>query len=398
MKSIIKIVCFYFPFVTSCLYLQVTIDKYVSVTLGQVLAYLNLALVLIGALLLRGNIGKLSKTNSLFFIFYILYYSFGLMASGVSGFQTSIIATFVPVIYFIGFYYFLSNKNFFNEFFGVITITLVISSFITIILMKMNISVYSGEVTEWGLDRAGGVTGDANAAAHTSIFAFLFLNQFYKPNNQIYRLVKLFLLSIIFYSLLLTFSTTGLTTFLVVLFIVNRKFFSGIKLIFIGILIPVLYGGVFYLKSQANNLNLSSAQEAKVDNLVNLLTLNFDKVDNSGRGELLNNILYYLYKNPLTGNGIDFSVFMRGHNTYIGIWVDAGLITFLFFIGMLLNYFYQTVKLEPKNKFFAIAVLLVFCIFMISLQSIINQPYLVAMIVFIGYFIDNNKEKLDNYI
>ena len=81
-----------------------------------------------------------------------------------------------------------------------------------------------------------------------------------------------------------------LTCFLSI-FITNYKFFSGIKLIFFGVAIILFYAGVFALKSQTKDLNLSEAQIVKIDNIINVLTLNLDKVDNSGRGDLVENIL-----------------------------------------------------------------------------------------------------------
>jgi O-antigen ligase len=365
---------------------------FVSESLAQFIAYFNLILIVTGIILFRENIKTLSNTNKLWFIYYILYYSFGLLATGISGFQTSIIATLIPVIYFTGFNFLLSDREQFKIFFKVITICFVISSFITIIFMKLNFNIYTGEVLQgWDLDRAGGITGDANAAAHTSIFAFILFNQFFKPSLFIFRTLKIIILFIIFYSLFLTFSTTGLFVFTVVFFLMNYKFLKGIKIVLFAALIPLFYVGVFALQSQAQNFGLSKAQAYKVNNLTNLLTLNFDEVDSSGRGDLLENVMQYLYENPILGNGIDFSVAMRGHNTYIGIWVDAGLFTFLFFIFMLSCFFIKTFSLKLHLRFFAMSLLIVLYIFMISLQSVINQPYLIVLFVFVGYLIDHNK-------
>ncbi|WP_111625676.1 cation-translocating P-type ATPase [Gelidibacter algens] len=367
------------------------VSKFISYNLAQFIAYFNLVLIIIGIFLFRKNIKTLSSTNRLWFVFYILYYSFGLLASGISGFQTSIIATLVPVIYFTGFYFLLSNREQFKIFFKVITICFVISAFLTIILIKFNFNIKSGGVYDWDLDRAGGVTGDANAAALTSIFAFILFNQFYKPSKFTFRTIKNIILSILFYSLFLTFSTTGLFVFTIVFFLINYRFFTGLKLFLFAAIIPIFYVGVFALQSQAHNLGLSNAQINKIENITNVLTLNLDQVDNSGRADLLENVLYYLYKNPVLGNGIDFSVSMRGHNTFVGVWVDAGVLTFLFFIFMLSYYFLKTFSLNLQFRYFAMSILIVLYIFMISLQSVINQPYLIVLFVFVGYLIDFNK-------
>lgn len=392
MNKLIAPVFFYLPFAISCLNIQGIIAEFISSDLGQLIAYLNLALIVVGVLLFRKNIKTLSSTNRFWFAFYILYYSFGLLASGITGFETSIIATLVPVIYFTGFYFLLSNREQFRMFFQVITICFVISSIVTIVFVKLNMDMKTGEVLKgWDLDRAGGITGDANAAAHTSILAFLFFNQLYNPLRFVFRVLKTFILLILFYSLFLTFSTTGLFVFTIVFFLINQKFFTGLRLFLFAAILGLFYIGVFALQSQAQNLGLSNAQTNKIENITNLLTLNLDKVDNSGRAELLQNVLPYLYENPIIGNGVDFSVAMRGHNTYVGVWVDAGVFTFLFFIFMLAYYFLKALALNPKIRFFTISILIVLYIFMISLQSVINQPYLIVLFVFVGYLIDHNK-------
>ena len=162
-------------------------------------------------------------------------------------------------------------------------------------------------------------------------------------------------------------------------------------MILFGVSIALFYVGIFALKSQTKDLDLSEAQIDKVDNIINVLTLNLDKVDNSGRGKLIENVLKYLYENPILGNGIDFAGAMRGHNTYVGVWVDAGVFTFLLFIFILIYYFAKTFTLRLDLRFFAMALLIVLYVFMVSLQSVINQPYLIVLFVFIGYLIDYSK-------
>ncbi|MUU77189.1 O-antigen ligase family protein [Winogradskyella endarachnes] len=392
MNKLIVTICFYYPLVCSCLNIQATIGKFISPTIAQLMAYFNLVLIVLGIFLFRKNFKSLSKINRLWFIFYLLYYSFGLMATGVTGFESSIIATFVPVIYCIGFFFLLSNRRQFQIFFKIITICFVISAFLTIVLIKLNINVYTGSEHGWALDRAGGITGDANAAAHTSIFAFILLNHFFQPKKYIFIILKVVMLLLIFYSLVLTFSTTGLFVFTIVFFLINYKFFTGLRLVLIAALIPLLYVGIFTLKSQIPHLGLSVAQTGKVNNIINLLTLNFDEVDSSGRGDLVTKAFDYIVENPFMGNGVDYAVHKLVHNTYVGVWVDAGLFTFLFFLIMLGTLFFGTFSLKPQHRFFAISILFVLYIFMISLQSVINQSYLIVLFIFVGYLIHHNKE------
>jgi O-antigen ligase len=165
--------------------------------------------------------------------------------------------------------------------------------------------------------------------------------------------------------------------------------------VFLVLAILLLYIGIFQIKTQTKELGLSKAQTAKIENITNLLTFNLDKVDDSGRGELFDNIIYYIDKSPIVGNGIDFSVSMRAHNTYIGVWVDAGIFTFLFFIFVLVNFLYNAIRLKPIHKFFTISLITVLYIFMQALQSVINQPHLIVLFAFIGYLIDYSKMDRD---
>lgn len=395
MDKLIISITFYWPFICSCLNIQNILSIFVSDNLAQKIAYANLILLLLGSFLIRNKIADKSKTAKLWFVFYFLFYSFGLLAIGVYGFKTSIIASLIPVFYVIGFYFLLSNKKYFDLSFKVIAITFVISAILTIILQQLNFSMDVQGIKEWDVDRAGGVYGDANNAALANIIAFLFFNKVFTPKRKTIQIIKLLILALIFYSLFLTFSTTGLFTFTVVLLITNYKYFNGIKIVVLSIFIFIFYAGIFSLKNQTNTLGLSEAQTDKIDNIVNVLTFNIEKIDNSGRGQLVENILYYLNKSPIIGNGINFSVAMRAHNTYIGIWVDSGIITFLFFLYVLSQMMFKSFLLEHKTKYFSIGVLITLYIFMISLQTILNQPYLIILFVFICYLIDyDNLHKL----
>lgn len=396
MNKVFVYICFYWPIACSALNIQGFVNMFISNNLSQQLAYFNLLLILAGIFLIKKEPSNFSKTNKTWLIFYIFYYSFSLLASGIQGFNSAILATLVAPIYFIGFYVLLSDHDQFKGFFKILTIVFVIASFFTIYLYEINFNYDGAIIMGWKLDRAEGIYGDANNAALGSIIAYLLFDKFYNPSNVIFRIFKILILLIIFYSLFLTFSTTGLFVFTVIFFITNYKYFTGLRLPLLGILITLLYVGIFALKSQTKNLNLSTAQIYKVDNIINLLTLNIEKVDNSGRGELMENILPYLYENPILGNGVDFSVAMRGHNTYIGVWVDAGIFTFLFFIFMLFFYFLKTFSLNPEHRYFTMSILVVLYIFMISLQTVINQPNLIVLFVFVGYIIDYSKsEKLN---
>lgn len=391
MNRLLIYMCFYWPLFSSALNIQGFVNIFGSTSLSQILAYFNVLLILTGIFLIKKEPVNFSKTNKLWFGFYILYYSIGLLASAIHGFNSAFLATLIAPIYFIGFYILLSNPDELKRFFKILTFTYVITSLVTIFLLKVNFNFDDGKVLGWSLDRAEGVYGDANNAALASIIAYLLLDKCYNPTISIFRVFKILLLLTVFYSLFLTFSTTGLFIFAIVFLLTNYKYFTGLKLIFLGVIVTLFYTAIFAFKSQIQSLNLSKAQIYKIENIINLLTLNIEKVDNSGRSELMENILTYIYKNPMIGNGIDFSVVTRGHNTYLGVWADAGIVVFLFFIFLLFFYFLKAFSLNVNYKYFTISVLFSLYISMISLQTVLNQPYIIVLFVFIGYIIDYDK-------
>lgn len=391
MNKFIVSICFYWPLFCSSLNIQNWVASFISINMAQVIAYSNVSLIILGVFLLKRNVGQLSQTNKIWLIFYLIYYCFALLASGINGFISPIIASLIAPVYFVGFYFLLSDPYQFKLFSKILTILFVISSIFTIYLFKINFSFDNSGILAWNLDRAEGLYGDANNAALSSIIAYILFDNFYNPSKLFFRVIKILILITLFYSLFITFSTTGLFAFVIIFYITNYKFFTGIRFVFFGVAIVLFYVGIFTIKSQTSNLDLSRAQIVKIDNIINVLTLNVEDVDNSGRGDLIENIMHYLYENPILGNGIGFSVVLRGHNTYIGIWVDAGIFAFLFFLFVLLIYLLKTLTLDLHLRFFSISLLVVLYIFMVSLQTVLNQPYLIVLFVFIGYIIDYNK-------
>lgn len=390
MNKLIIYICFFWPFVCSCLNIQNVVSLFFSDTAAQLIAYSNLLLLLSGIFFIKRNKILISNTARMWFVFYIIYYGFGLLSAAITGYQTPILASLIPVIYVIGFYFLFSSEYYFKIGFKIITITFILSSITTIIFHHLNFSMDVGGINEWDLDRAGGLYGDANNAALANIITFLFTDKLLNPKSLNGKVGKIALLCLIFYSIFITFSTTGLFTFTIVLFVTNLNFFRGLRIVYMLIAVLMLYGGIFTVKTQTKSLNLTEAQTDKIDNIINVLTLNIDDVDNSGRADLFTNIMYYLEKNPLVGNGVNFAVDMRAHNTYIGIWVDAGLITFLFFIMILVKYMIKALKTENNHKYFIVSCLTVLYVFMISLQTVINQPYLIILFIYLGYLIDNS--------
>lgn len=174
----------------------------------------------------------------------------------------------------------------------------------------------------------------------------------------------------------------------------NHTFFTGIRLILAILFLPVFYLALINLNTITANIELRGQQRDKINNLVNVLTFNTEEVDDSGRNELVTRLLKeHVYVNPFLGNGLEFAVSQRGHNTLVGVWADAGIFTVLYFLFMLYKYFANSINSPPNIRYFALPILIGLCIFMLSLQSIINQPHIMALFVYLGYLIDEKNEQ-----
>jgi O-antigen ligase len=191
-----------------------------------------------------------------------------------------------------------------------------------------------------------------------------------------------------FYCLFLTFSTTGFFVFVIINVLLNHKFFSPKRILLVFLLIVVFYTALLNIDRLTDSLNLRPHQQMKIDNIVNILTLNTSEIDDSGRNDLVANLFNYIHENPFIGNGIDFAISKHGHNTIVGVWADAGIFTLLIFLIMLISYFKNSIIAPPNIRFFTLPIILTICVFMITLQSVINQPYLMALFIYIGYVID----------
>jgi O-antigen ligase len=383
-----NIICFLMPFVISTFNAQVFVTVFISNTLAQLIAYGNIGLLIAGIFLNIKKIGQFSETAKLWGIFYVVYYVFAIIASAYHDNPAQVAKSIIPTIYFFAFYIYLSipeNRKLFQK---VATAAFVLSSLLCIYLFKINFSIDHGGIYQYRIDRAGGVFGDANNAALVAILSFIFLFKNYNPVEKWKKIVKLSILAAMLYCLFLTFSTTGFFVFAISMVMLNHKFFTPKRIFLVAILLPVFYIAMINLNTLTSGINLTEHQRFKINNIVNLLTLKTDEVDSSGRNELLANLLEYVYESPYMGNGVDFAIGQRGHNTIVGVWADAGILALIIFLYLLFTYFKNAWKAPPEIRFFTIPILIAMCIFMLSLQSVINQPYLVALFVYLGYLID----------
>jgi len=393
--KLITHICFLYPFFLTIFNIQVFVAVMLgSSTLAQIMAYGNIGLLAIGVAMIIKHRGELSRTARLWIIYFIIYFSFATLASAIHYNSAEILRSIIPFVYVLAFYVYLSipeNRILFSK---VALICLVLSSLLAIYLYNINFDLEEGGIYKYKLDRAQGVYGDANNTALMAIVAFIFVYKLYTPTKWIYKIFKNLLLGLMFYCLVLTFSTTGFLVFIISFVLLNHRFFSGIRLLLSALALPVFYLLLINLNTLTASIDLRGQQRDKINNIVNVLTFNSDEIDDSGRNNLVMKLINdYVFENPIIGNGIDFGMSQRAHNTVILVWADAGIFALLFFLFMLGIYFMRAVASPPEIRFFVIPILIALYIFMLSLQSIINQPHIMALFIYLAYLIDD-KNKL----
>jgi len=385
--------CFLIPFVLTVFNTQVFVTLFISSTLAQLMAYGNIGLLFAGIALTIKQQGHYSKTASLWIIFYIIYFVFSIMASAIHYNPAEVLLFIIPLLYILGFYVYLSNPENRLLFRKVALISFVASSILAIHLYNINFDLEKGGIYQYKVDRSQGVYGDANNTALMCIVSFVFLFKLYQPQKKLLQIFRIILLAILFYSLALTFSTTGFVVFIVSLVMLNHKFFTGSRIVIAVLFLPIFYLFLANLNTLTADLNLVGQQREKINNIVNVVTLNTSEIDDSGRNELVKKLINdYVFENPIIGNGLGFGASQRAHNTIIIIWADAGIFTLLFFLFMLFKYFANSINSPPSIRYFVLPILIGLCIFMLSLQTIINQPYLMAVFVYLAYLLDEKDE------
>lgn len=385
--------CLLLPFIISALNLQNLAGLFFSDTILQLIAYLNLGLVIFGLFFFLKDKNKPSHTVILWFWFFTIYYTFGLLANIIHGNPFQLLKQTIPIAYLLSFSVFLSiEEN--HKFTGkIIALTFFISCLLLIVFDAINFDLDHRAIYKYRLERAGGVYGDANQSALVSLLTFVFIKYLFNPVNKIQKALKIFAIGITLYAFILTFSKTGFIIFLIVLGLIYHKMLNPKRILFTLILLLVLFGS--FLTFLLESAYLSPIQKERILSLANILTFQSDKIDFSGRDVLLKNMMNYIYTNPILGNGINFSVDISGHNTIMGVWADAGIFTFVFFLILLFQHFRISLQSKTENRYFLLSIFFILTIFMLSLQSIITEPYLLVVFVWIGYLM--SKENKINY-
>ena len=383
MIKLIGKICLLIPFIISALNLQNLAALYLGESTIRNMAYLNLGLVILGMFFFLKERKKTSHTVVLWFWFFGLYYTFGLLANIMHGNPVELLRHSIPLAYLISFSIFLSIEDNHKLMGKVIAITFFIGCTILIIFSRLNFDLDYKSIYEYSLDRAGGVYGDANQSALVALLTFVFIRYLFTPTNKFQKLLKFSALLITLYALILTFSKTGFVIFLIVLCLIYHRMFDPRRILITGVILVFGLTSIFSFLMQSDFL--SPVQKDRILNVAEILTFQTDKVDYSGRNVLLENMMNYIYQNPIFGNGVNFSVSIHGHNTIMGVWADAGIFTFLFFLIMLFRHFFMSMKSTTENRYFLLSIFFIITIYMLSLQSIITEPYLLVVFVWMGY-------------
>ena len=382
----VGLLCLLIPFLFSTLNIQAFLAIYFSPSVAQLFAYSNLILVIIGTLFYLRPGNPYPGLIRLWLLFFGCYYIIGGIASAIHNTPSPFQASLIPFIYFCGFTMCLNDFN--NQAIYIKTATgaFFVATLAVIVFQAFNYSIDVSGVSDYRLERAGGVYGDANQSALVSLITLLLVYNFFRPSNRTQRVFKFITILVAGYALFLTFSKTG---FIVLLFVLTIIFYRRISLkkiliVFGAMIILVAVG----LNRVIESDRLTFVQKRRIDDIINLVTFNTDKVALSERDVLLKNMLNFVMENPIGGNGISFSNMIRGHNTIIGVWADAGILTFIVFITIIFMYYRKSFSLESSSaRAFAFATVVVLTVFMLSLQSIINQPYLITLFVFMAYYV-----------
>ncbi|MEO9890996.1 hypothetical protein [Aurantibacter sp.] len=393
MRFIVNLL-FYYPLVANLLNVQAFISKFISPAIAQLFAYTNMALLLVGIAVLIKKSQKFTPIIKLWIAFYILYYMFAVFANIGLGTSISFLNTLVSVVYFLAFAFLLSDSKEIVITSKVLAVSFFASCILLLVLKYYNFSLDHDGVYEYTLERAGGVYGDANNASLAAVMSFIFVYYCLKANSNLEKLLKLFALVISAYAVFITFSKTGLVIFLLVLGLIFHKLFAPKKLLLALIFVPILIYTAFSWAESTDSL--SEPQKERVKTIANIFTLNTKEVGLSDRDVLFQNMMLHVYERPILGNGIDFSNLIRGHNTIFGVWADAGILVFLLFLYILIVYFKKSFDSKYEMRFFALSILTTLFIFMMTLQTVRNQGYLMVVFVMLGYLLYQKKPFVNN--
>ena len=391
-SSTIKHLCILIPFVYYALNLVFFFSFYLSENISRIIAYGMLGLG-VGAFILMLLTEKREKKPSmikLWRVFFVAYFAIGFLANTLHDYYSPpFLKTLIPFFFFLAFTEYLYDQKRTKLFLNTALITFMLANIVLIFFHKINYSVDQFGIYEYDLSRAGGVHGDANNAALMCLITYVLIRNYWKPKNSFQKTIRLLSYGITFYAFFLAFSKTGMVILILILVIQQLKEFNLKRFFILFFILPLIL--VLGIQYGLNSNVLNDSQKDRLENVINILTLNVDKVDSSSRDELLLNMLNYVFENPILGNGIYFANEIRGHNTYFGVWADSGIFVFLIFLAIPITYVRKAMGIDAGKRVFALSLIAVLFIYMMTLQTVINQPYLMGIFVFLCYSVSTKQ-------
>lgn len=382
------------------------LGMYFSESMSRRVAYLNLILIIAGTVLCFKDKtrDKFPPLLVLWYLFFISYYGIGMIANVIHGYEAPYLKTLVPIFYFVGFSVFLSSPDNRIYFKNLVIFSFIVANILLIYFQYINFTLNNLQgIADYSLERGGGVYGDANNAAVVCLLSIIFIEHYIKTEKILYKFLKFCAIAIALYALFLTFSKTGFVVLFLISALVFHRYITVGRILIIVFAAPLaLY---FIIQSALNSPHLSTVQKTRIVDVANILTLNTSEVSLSRRDVLIERLYGFIAENPILGNGVYFSTEMLGHNTILGVWADAGIFVFILFLILLASYLFRTLKVKNVDtRYFVLAILIVLYIFMTTLQTIINQGYLLAIIVFISFTLvvpkstfEMNNSKIEEY-
>lgn len=369
-------------------------------TIIRFIAYGNILILAVGLIILlhRYNVAQFTipGLSKLWIAFFMIYFIFALFANIYHETEPyDMHQILVTVLFFLSYtIFFLFTQNI-TLVIRVLMIGFFLTAILNIVFSFLNFSLDHGGLTIFKLERSGGVYGDANNSALASLLAFIFLNYSITTTTRTMKALKAMALGICVYSLYISFSKTSLVIFPLIFALAFFKDFDEKKIRTLILTLPLLILALVHFSSR---ISISEEQKERLFSIFNLITLETSKVDFSERDVLLSNMLNKINESPIIGWGVQFSNEIRGHNTIFGVWADAGFVVFIFFLILLFSYLNGALKQKKNTRYFSFSILACIYIYMLSLQTIINQPYIIVLFPLLSslYFLPNPDKFLNN--
>lgn len=368
-------------------------------TIIRTIAYGNIIILLVGLIIFfhRFNVAQytIPHLNKLWISFFMIYFIFALFANVYHDTQPFYVhQVLTSILFFISFtMFFMFEKNI-TLVIKVLTVGFLLTAILNIYFTYINFSLDHGGLTVFKIERSGGVYGDANNSALASLLAFIFLNYSFTAISFLMKLLKALALGLCVYSLYISFSKTSLLIFPLIFALAFFKDLDEKKIRTLILTLPLLILAISHFLSK---ISITEEQKERLFSIINLISLETSKVDFSERDVLLANMLQKINESPIIGWGVQFSSEIRGHNTIFGVWADAGFIVFVYFLFLLISFFNGALQQKKNTRYFSISILVCVYIYMLSLQTIINQPYIIVLFPLLGsLFYTPNSDSLIN--